>query len=242
MPHSGSHRNTRAALAFACLFILGGAIAAFMAVADPGEIPAATSRLHPGFSDTVQEAAGFSAGRYDLLAARTGMTPAQEKAFVDAWGSPESGTERWRRAGPISYVTPGDAPMFFVIGLADGAGRVPQSRRMAAAFAAAGVEHVLVEEPGMDHLLPGNPDTLADETRRLIGAAAALVVRDIRKRKREGLVVAFSEPVFRPGKNSRPLAFICGLSSPGSSTVRGRAASMRVVHEALFRLRAQGDL
>jgi dienelactone hydrolase len=154
-------------------FSRGGAIAAFLAVADKTEIPAAAVRLHPEEADTVDAVVGFSAGRYDLLAARDGMTPAQEQAFVAAWGHPDQHAARWRRMGPIAYVTPGDRPMLFVVGLADGFARVPQSRRMAAAFAAAGVEHVLIEEPGMDHLLPTRPATLIrlhDFLRQHLGA------------------------------------------------------------------------
>jgi len=63
----------------------------------------------------------------------------------------EEDPEIYRRASPISYCDPGDAPVLLLHGTGDDVVDVSQSRTFAAALAEGGVVHELVEIPGAPH-------------------------------------------------------------------------------------------
>jgi acetyl esterase/lipase len=59
--------------------------------------------------------------------------------------------DAYRRASPISYASPGDAPMLILHGTGDAVVAVSQSRTLAAILEANGVEHEYVEIPDAPH-------------------------------------------------------------------------------------------
>lgn len=117
----------------------GGNLAAMLAVAGPED------GLEPPGADATPTAVRCAVDLYgvvDLLAHH------DMKMFLK---TREEDPESYRRASPVNYCTPDDAPVLLIHGTGDEVVDVGQSRTFAAALAKGGVEHELIVIPDAPH-------------------------------------------------------------------------------------------
>ncbi len=102
----------------------------------------------PGTSASAVDAVIAFSAPSDLfsLHARSPLAGLAAAQFLG--GLPRQVPSEYSAASPIDHVAPGDPPMFLVHGRSDPVVPVRQSRKMAAALAAAGVPHQLALVPG----------------------------------------------------------------------------------------------
>lgn len=117
----------------------GGNLAAMLAVTGPKD------GLEPPGDDTTSTHVRCAV---DLYGVADLMNYHDMKMFL---ATREEDPESYRRASPISYCDAGDAPVLLIHGTADEVVDVAQSRTFAAALAAGGVDHELIEIPDAPH-------------------------------------------------------------------------------------------